>query len=139
MGLGGVAPFAVLCRAGALPAPSFLLHLGVSPIQICYAPPSLVGEDLAGIPCSSGWGGVGSIFANSDALNMPAFRRWRFETWTSGRLSRGDACLASNLFFWYNSKVAVIQITLSIGIVQQFKPLSLIFHFKHYNKIGSFN
>jgi hypothetical protein len=25
------------------------------------------------------WDGVGSIPANSDAQNMPSFRRWRFE------------------------------------------------------------
>jgi hypothetical protein len=42
-----------------------------------------------------------------------------FNTWTSGRLSRGYTCLASNLnlFFWSNSEVAVIQATLYIGIV----------------------
>jgi hypothetical protein len=33
----------------------------------------------AGIPCSSGAGGVGSIPANSDAQYVPPFRRWRFE------------------------------------------------------------
>jgi hypothetical protein len=33
----------------------------------------------ARIPCSSGAGGVGSIPANSDAQNVPSFRRWRFE------------------------------------------------------------
>jgi hypothetical protein len=32
-----------------------------------------------GIPCSSGAGGVGSIPANSNALSVPSFRRWRFE------------------------------------------------------------
>jgi hypothetical protein len=32
-----------------------------------------------GIPFSSGAGGVGSISANSDAQNVPSFRRWRFE------------------------------------------------------------
>jgi hypothetical protein len=42
-----------------------------------YVPPSLVGEGR--IPCSSGAGGVGSIPANSDAQNVPSFRRWRFE------------------------------------------------------------
>jgi hypothetical protein len=31
------------------------------------------------IPCSTGAGGVGSIPANSDAQNVPSFRRWRFE------------------------------------------------------------
>jgi hypothetical protein len=31
------------------------------------------------MPCSSGAGGVGSIPANSDAQNVPSFRRWRFE------------------------------------------------------------
>jgi hypothetical protein len=39
--------------------------------------PSLVGEGR--IPCSTGAGGVGSIPANSDAQNVPSFRRWRFE------------------------------------------------------------
>jgi hypothetical protein len=29
-----------------------------------------------GIPCSSGAGGVGSNPANSDAQNVPSFRRW---------------------------------------------------------------
>ncbi len=33
----------------------------------------------AGIPCSSGANGVGSIPANSDAQYVPSFRRWRFE------------------------------------------------------------
>jgi hypothetical protein len=33
----------------------------------------------AGISCFSGAGGVGSIPANSDELNVPSFRRWRFE------------------------------------------------------------
>ena len=33
----------------------------------------------ADIPCSPGAGGVGSIPANSDAQNVPSFRRWRFE------------------------------------------------------------
>ncbi len=33
----------------------------------------------AGIPCSFGAGGMGSIPANSDARNVPSFRRWRFE------------------------------------------------------------
>jgi hypothetical protein len=33
----------------------------------------------ARIPCSSGAGGVGSIPANSDAQNVPSFRRWGFE------------------------------------------------------------
>jgi hypothetical protein len=33
----------------------------------------------ARITCSSGAGGVGSIPANSDAQNVPSFRRWRFE------------------------------------------------------------
>ncbi len=31
------------------------------------------------IPCSSGAGGVGSIPANSDAQNLPSFRRWQYE------------------------------------------------------------
>ena len=30
-------------------------------------------------PALSGAGGVGSIPANSDAQNVPYFRRWRFE------------------------------------------------------------
>jgi hypothetical protein len=30
-------------------------------------------------PAPLGVGGVGSIPANSDAQNVPAFRRWRFE------------------------------------------------------------
>jgi hypothetical protein len=36
---------------------------------------------MAGILCSSGAGGVGSIPANSDRgeQNVPSFRRWRFE------------------------------------------------------------
>jgi hypothetical protein len=38
---------------------------------------NLVGEGR--IPCSTGAGGVGSIPANPDALNVPSFRRWRFE------------------------------------------------------------
>jgi hypothetical protein len=33
----------------------------------------------AGISCSFGEGGVGSIPANSDAQNVPSFCRWRFE------------------------------------------------------------
>ena len=33
----------------------------------------------AGIPCSSGAGGVGSIPANSEAQNVQSFCRWRFE------------------------------------------------------------
>jgi hypothetical protein len=37
------------------------------------------------------------------------------------QVEQGDACLVSNLFFWYNSKVSFIQVTLYIGIVQQFK------------------
>jgi hypothetical protein len=42
-------------------------------ILMCYP----VGEGR--IPCSTGAGGVGSIPANSDAQNVPSFRRWRFE------------------------------------------------------------
>jgi hypothetical protein len=30
-------------------------------------------------PAPLGAGGVGSILANSDAQNVPSFRRWRFE------------------------------------------------------------
>ncbi len=35
----------------------------------------------AGMPCSSGVGGMGLILANSDAAaqNVPCFRRWRFK------------------------------------------------------------
>jgi hypothetical protein len=42
--------------------------------------PSACGDSLGlvpGIPCSSGAGGVGSI--NSDAQNVPSFRRWGFK------------------------------------------------------------
>ncbi len=50
----------------------------------------------AGMPCSSGAGGVGSIPANSDAQNVPSFRPWRFEMKLGPFLtteSRGTACL----------------------------------------------
>jgi hypothetical protein len=43
-------------------------------------------------PAPLGAGGVGSIPANSDAQNVPSFRRWRFEmklSFTSSRGSRG--------------------------------------------------
>jgi hypothetical protein len=40
----------------------------------------------AGIPCSAGAGGVGSIPANSDALNVPSFSRWRFEVNKIGKV-----------------------------------------------------
>ncbi len=49
------------------------------PILFACVPPTKASWRKAGIPCSSGAGGVGSIPANSDALNVPSFRRSRFE------------------------------------------------------------
>ena len=57
-------------------------------------PPSLVGE--GGILCFSWAGGVGSIPANSDAQNVPCFRRWRFEIKLSPFFGSRGRCGRSN-------------------------------------------
>jgi hypothetical protein len=44
-----------------------------------YTSPPLAWLAKAGIPSSSGAGGVGLFPANSDTQKVPCFRRWRFE------------------------------------------------------------
>jgi hypothetical protein len=46
-------------------------------LQLAYV--AVAERSSQAYPTLMEWAGVGSIPANSDALNVPSFRRWRFE------------------------------------------------------------
>ncbi len=70
-GLGGAGSAA---PAGATPASSALPYK--APKYSCYE--AVAEWSRRTYPAPLGAGGVGSIPGNSDALNVPSFRRWRF-------------------------------------------------------------